>query len=141
MSSIDPQNTDMSGWSMLQSLANANTKNSTYNKVYVHPLVKRSFSKQGEKSLAMCTESLGNETGSGVCEIDMSLLSLEIPESNNVTKLSESLGRGKMCSNFPPPLTSSSNGVQLRSRQQGGWLLVEAVKMSPHQCIFMCKEK
>ncbi|OMO87324.1 hypothetical protein COLO4_20687 [Corchorus olitorius] len=45
MSSTDPQNTDMGGWSMLQSLANVNTKNSTDNKVYVHPLVKRSSTK------------------------------------------------------------------------------------------------
>ncbi|OMO57479.1 hypothetical protein COLO4_35348 [Corchorus olitorius] len=51
MSSTDPQNTDMGGRSMLQSLANSNTKKSTDNKVYVYPLVKRSSSKLDEKSL------------------------------------------------------------------------------------------
>ncbi|OMO87305.1 hypothetical protein COLO4_20689 [Corchorus olitorius] len=109
MSSTDPLNTNMGGWSILQSLANVNTKNSTDNKVYAHPLVKRSSTKLVEKILAMCTESLGNETKSAVGEFDMSL---ETPVSNNVTKPRESLGRGKMSNNFPSPLTPSFNGVQ-----------------------------
>ncbi|OMO87304.1 protein FANTASTIC FOUR 3-like protein [Corchorus olitorius] len=100
MSLIDPQNTDIGGWSMLHYLANANTKNSTDNQVYVHPLVKHSSTK------------VGNETETEVGEIEMSLLSLETPVSNNVTKLRESLGGRKMIKNFPSPSTTSSNGFQ-----------------------------
>ncbi|OMP05148.1 hypothetical protein CCACVL1_02042 [Corchorus capsularis] len=73
MSSIDPQNTDMGGWSMLQSLANSNTKMSTDNKVYVHPLIKRSSSKLDEKSFAMCIESSGNEIDSEVDQMEKAM--------------------------------------------------------------------
>ncbi|XP_022769526.1 protein FANTASTIC FOUR 4-like [Durio zibethinus] len=75
---IGNQNIDMGGWSFLQALANS--KDSTeHDKVYLDPLVKSSASTLSEKSLQMCTESLGSETGSEVSESsdDISLLSLE----------------------------------------------------------------
>ncbi|RLN18426.1 protein FAF-like, chloroplastic [Panicum miliaceum] len=45
-------------------------------KPYVHPLVRRSSSLMSQKSLEVCTESLGNETGSGdfTSSLDMACL-------------------------------------------------------------------
>ncbi|WRX09441.1 The fantastic four family - like 1 [Theobroma cacao] len=135
------QNIDRGGWSFLQSLA-ANAKDSTENdKVYVHPLVKRSASMLSEKSLEMCTESLGSETGSEVSESsdDISLLSLETVVCNP-SKPRESLVARKMTrsSSFPPPLTSisGSNGVQVRSHREGGRLVLQAVRIPPCHSYF-----
>lgn len=74
------KNDNMSSWSFLQSLTNSteSPKQSSENeKVYVHPLVKRSSSKLSKKSLEMCRESLGCETGSDISESgDDNLISL-----------------------------------------------------------------
>ncbi|XVF21781.1 hypothetical protein REPUB_Repub12eG0119700 [Reevesia pubescens] len=133
---IGNQNIDMGGWSFLQSLANANDS-TEHDKVYVHPLVKRSASALNEKSLEMCTESLGCETGSEVSESsdDISLLSLETVVCNP-SKPRESLVTRKMMSrssSFPPPLTSisGSNGVQVKSHREGGRLVLQAVTVPP----------
>ncbi|XWS31588.1 hypothetical protein CRYUN_Cryun23aG0089100 [Craigia yunnanensis] len=137
---IGNQNIDMGGWSFLQSLANA--KDSTeHDKVYVHPLVKSSASALSEKSLEMCTESLGSETGSEVSESsdDISLLSLETVVCNP-SKPRESLVTRKMSrsSSFPPPLTSisGSNGVQVKSHREGGRLVLQAVTIPPCHSYF-----
>ncbi|KAG0547975.1 hypothetical protein BDA96_01G127200 [Sorghum bicolor] len=53
-------------------------------KPYVHPLVRRSSSLMSQKSLEVCTESLGNETGSGdfTSSLDMaSLFDSPLPAS------------------------------------------------------------
>ncbi|XWS76412.1 hypothetical protein CRYUN_Cryun01aG0173900 [Craigia yunnanensis] len=132
---IGNQNIDMGGWSFLQSLANA--KDSTeHDKVYVHPLVVKSSASLSEKSLEMCTESLGSETGNEVSESsdEFSLLSLETVVYNP-SKSRESLVTRKMSrgSSFPPPLTSisGSNGVQVKSHREGGRLVLQAVTNPP----------
>lgn len=61
------------GWSCLQNLSNI-SKDSNMDKesgIYVHPLSKRS--RFSEKSLQLCTESLGSETGTDI--IDTSIFS------------------------------------------------------------------
>ncbi|GAV57787.1 DUF3049 domain-containing protein [Cephalotus follicularis] len=134
------KNFDMGGWACLQSLGNItqNTKETIddINKIYVHPLVKRSSSKLSEKSLEMCTESLGSETGSIVSESseDSSLLSMETVNNCEIKE------RSKLCDHFltkrkrsfPPSLTSisGSNGVQIRPHREGGRLIVKAVIVS-----------
>lgn len=45
-------------------------------KPYVHPLVRRSSSLMSQKSLEVCTESLGNETGSGDFTSSLDMASL-----------------------------------------------------------------
>ncbi|CAL4935500.1 unnamed protein product [Urochloa decumbens] len=59
-------------WDAIQQQADANkepaakTQQAPYSsKPYVHPLVRRSSRLMSQKSLEVCTESLGNETGSG----------------------------------------------------------------------------
>ncbi|XP_027366754.1 protein FANTASTIC FOUR 2-like [Abrus precatorius] len=133
-------------WSFLQTLSNISHCNKTED-VYVHPAVKRSSSMLSAKSLELCTESLGSETGSnaGDNSDDVSLFSLESSHSfrnnnNNTTVVnrnseSKRLNRG---STFPPPLTSMG-GLQVRSHREDGRLILEAVTSSSPQPYFQAE--
>ncbi|KAE8696957.1 Mitochondrial Rho GTPase [Hibiscus syriacus] len=127
------QDVDTVGWSFLQSLADANDSISTRNdNGYEHPLVKRSVSMLSERSLEMCTESLGSETGSEVSEsvTDISLLSK--PRECSTRK------KPSHVNSFPPPLTSISgfNGVEVKSYREGGRLVLQAETTSPCNSYF-----
>lgn len=142
---------DKASWSFLQSFTTTIESPKTET-VYVHPLVKRSASVLSPRSLAMCTESLGSETGSDVSSDDMSfmlqnndipLLSLEVEKTSTFSaakqsstvetpkpkRLNRSVNGG---SNFPPPLTSisGSNGVQFLPHREGGRLVLKAVPVT-----------
>ncbi|XP_012490558.2 protein FANTASTIC FOUR 1 [Gossypium raimondii] len=133
---------DMGGWSCIQSLSNA--KASTENdKVYVHPLVKRSASRLSEKSLEMCTERLGSETGSEVsdCSDDISLFSMDTRSQTvacNIPPKPRAIRKMSRSSSFPPPLTSisGSNCVQVKSHREGGRLVLQAVSFPPCRTYF-----
>ncbi|KAI5426696.1 protein FANTASTIC FOUR 2 [Lathyrus oleraceus] len=128
------KNDTNSSWSFLQNLTKTENGN---NKVYVHPTVKRSASMLSEKSLEMCTESLGSETGSNAGESsdDLSLLSYDA--RNDVTNINNNSNSMNNCvsrrvnraSNFPPPLTSITDfgGVHVRPHREGGRLILEAI--------------
>ena len=134
-------------WSFLQSLSNISHCNNKAEaeSVYVHPKVKCSSSVLSAKSLEMCTESLGCETGSNASESsdDMSLFPLENGTSfmsNNTMQVNTShvpkrLNRG---SKFPPPLTSITDlgGLHVRPHREGGRLILEAVTTTSFQPYF-----
>lgn len=133
---------DMGGWSCIQSLSNAkaSTENDT---VYVHPLVKRSASRLSEKSLEMCTERLGSETGSEVsdCSDDISLFSMDTRSQTvacNIPPKPRARRKMSRSSSFPPPLTSisGSNCVQVKSHREGGRLVLQAVSFPPSHTYF-----
>ncbi|KAK4440549.1 protein FAF-like, chloroplastic [Sesamum alatum] len=111
---------------------------------YVHPLVKRSASSLSEKSLEICTESLGSETGSDcfssytlsdgdeervVREEDCSKELNPFPGSH-VAKYKKSPARS-----FPPPLPSIAGGdgasLHMQAHRENGRLVVEAVSVPP----------
>ncbi|KAL2535386.1 protein FANTASTIC FOUR 1-like [Forsythia ovata] len=125
------KNGELGGWSTIQSLSNS----SNSDHVYVHPLVKRSSSAMSKKSLEMCTESLGSETGSNI-NADMdeftSLLSMERENPSEIRRLKTLEISKKINKNnsFPPPLTSisGSNGVQVSTHREGGRLVIKAAK-------------
>ncbi|QCE06433.1 The fantastic four family [Vigna unguiculata] len=131
-------------WSFLQSLSNiSHCKEPETEKVYVHPSVKRSSSMLSAKSLELCTESLGCETGSNASD-DTEHMSLFSPQttpslrSNNTNKNSESKRlnkRGSSTTTFPPPLTSMGE-VRVRSHREDGRLILEAVTSSSPQPYF-----
>lgn len=137
-SSLDNEcdkNDTNSSWSFLQNLTKTENGN---NKVYVHPTVKRSASMLSEKSLEMCTESLGSETGSNAGESsdDLSLLSYDARNdvthinNNNSNNMNNCVSRRvNRASNFPPPLTSITDfgGVHVRPHREGGRLILEAI--------------
>ncbi|XP_019197356.1 PREDICTED: protein FANTASTIC FOUR 3-like [Ipomoea nil] len=144
-----------SGWSFIQALGSPE-RNQTAGKeaeeeVYVHPMVKRSASTLSTKSLEMCTESLGSETGSDISESVEEFSSL-LPEKENSPAAAAAAATEKcyryreaFCSSssssskksnrtgvFPPPLTSISggDGVQVRPRREGGRLVITAVAVT-----------
>lgn len=96
---------------------------------YVHPLVKKSASSLSEKSLKICTESLGSETGSDV----YSSSDEEKTELNKAVKLS--CKKPQLSRSLPPPIPSlaaaRSDGLSVRmhSRRVDGRLVVEAVSV------------
>ncbi|KAJ7977410.1 Protein FANTASTIC FOUR like [Quillaja saponaria] len=140
--------TDMGGWSFLQALTDTSngTKNEAQSeKTYVQPLVKGYSSKLSAKSLEMCTESLGSETGNNTCESseDIDLFSLENGNCSTKRLISKA---NKICvskkfnrsHSFPPPLTSITDlgGVQVRPHREDGRLVLKAVTISsPHSYV------
>ncbi|KAK7277641.1 hypothetical protein RJT34_22656 [Clitoria ternatea] len=150
------KNSELSGgcnWSFLQSLSNISHSNKAESdSVYVHPAVKCSTSMLSARSLELCTESLGSETGSIASDSthDMSLFSFESSptlittttnntnnhnnnKSNNNVAVSKRLKRDS--TSFPPPL-SSMGQVQVRSHREDGRLILEAVTCSSPQPYF-----
>ncbi|KVI03940.1 protein FANTASTIC FOUR 1-like [Cynara cardunculus var. scolymus] len=128
-------------WSFLQALENPSmaVKNlQDSNEVYVHPMVKRSASALSTKSLEMCTESLGSETGSDVSESGDEFCSLSMEERERVravrvSKCYRSFDRKVHRGEFPPPLTSISGSdgtVKVRHHREGGRLVIKAVSVS-----------
>ncbi|XP_022960032.1 protein FANTASTIC FOUR 3-like [Cucurbita moschata] len=123
------------GWSFLQALSD----------VYVPPPTKEyspAVALTG-KSLDICTESLGSETGSDGSEIGgdekISLfLSNEIEMSplfasgGNLPRSSRLRSRKLAKPSYPPPLTSRSGpmGVKVRPYREGGRLVLQAVVIS-----------
>ncbi|OWM63100.1 protein FAF-like, chloroplastic [Punica granatum] len=123
---------------------------------YVHPLVKRSASTLSEKSLEICTESLGSETGSdGFSSYPPSEAEDaedEKAEENLPERAKQMLGKDEyglppvkskhylgskkavQSRSFPPPLPSLSRGngasLSMRSSRNNGRLVLEAISVS-----------
>ncbi|XP_054799954.1 protein FANTASTIC FOUR 2 [Prosopis cineraria] len=141
-------NADTGGWTFLQSLCNKTDK-SEAEKTYIHPLVKRSSSSLSAKSLEMCTESLGCETGSNGSESsdDIALFSSESNTSSFATPESDgnwvSKRSNRSITEFPPPLSSMSKkgGVQVRTRREDGRLILEAVAVPSHPSCFKAERR
>jgi len=160
----DQSNTESqegSGWNILRIPSqSSDCHNKIEDSVYVHPTVKRSSSILSEKSLEMCTESLGSENGSnaGDSTDDISLFSFGATTcfTRNTTTTTTHFTttdvtttvatceskRVKRACNFPPPLTTITDlgGVQVRPRREGGRLILEAVA-SPSPCPYFRAER
>ncbi|KAE8076996.1 hypothetical protein FH972_015607 [Carpinus fangiana] len=128
-------NPEMGGWSFLQAISvDAMEKENTYG--YVHPLVKRSSTMLSEKSLELCTENLGNETGTDINEGSIFSLPSSDSEGGNSPTREQARPRqlfGAKKANphkFPPPLTtiSGSDSLRVRPHREGGRLIIKAVK-------------
>lgn len=131
-------------------------KSGSHSLPYVHPLVKRSSSSLSEKSLQICTESLGSETGSDGFSSSATNDDEEDQHPQHQQQQDDSihLGKQKLAvverpdfyssvrkrlqpqppSSFPPPLPSlsSSQGpnVRIHSHRRNGRLVLEAVSVS-----------
>lgn len=112
---------------------------------YVHPLVKRSASLLSQKSLEICTESLGSETGSdrfsSSDDLDYSPSHKHEEEEEGVHDVKKELGaenynfsinHKSTVRSFPPPLPSLShrNGpcLHMRPHRKDGRLVLEAIQ-------------
>lgn len=141
------KNADMGGWGFLLSLK----KTEAPQNVYVHPAQKHSSSMLTGKSLEMCTESLGSETGSDNASQNMDELDLLSSENSNTcfskhtsepSKSNTTVSRRMKRSNsFPPPLTSITDlgGVQVRPHREDGRLILEAVATPSVQPCFQAQ--
>lgn len=118
---------------------------------YVHPLVKRSQSSLSEKSLEICTESLGSETGFDLLSTDPpsetgdagegkeeeqeQKVTEEAEEDNfEVPKYNNTANSKKFCRrSFPPPLPSLSRSdgpsLHMRPHRDDGRLVLKAVSV------------
>ncbi|XP_071706163.1 protein FAF-like, chloroplastic [Rutidosis leptorrhynchoides] len=123
---------------------------------YVHPLVKKSARSLSEKSLKVCTESLGSETGSDVFSFASSNANEEKQEQPQPQELQQQQHQPdedivakpattlltKKCQqgrSFPPPLPSlaaahtDSPSLHMNSRRVDGRLVLEAVSVPPQK--------
>ncbi|KAL3648842.1 hypothetical protein CASFOL_005245 [Castilleja foliolosa] len=111
-------------WDFTQALVNNSYGSETDStKVYVHPLDKSSTFWLSSKSLEMCTEGLGCETGnnfySGLDEFsDLVSKTRNKPAKKKISKKID----------FPPPLTSISGEMQ--SCRENGRLVIKASAFS-----------
>ncbi|KAL0414568.1 UNVERIFIED_CONTAM: protein FANTASTIC FOUR 3 [Sesamum radiatum] len=121
--------------------------------IYTPPLARKpSFSRLSAKSLELCTENLGSETGSDVVTDSSSIFSSPplSPSSNSTSSyksfdfddwkqtnnsssknpLHREASSCRKTKNFPPPLTtmSGSSSLQVRRHREDGRLIIEAVE-------------
>ncbi|KAF9618845.1 hypothetical protein IFM89_002713 [Coptis chinensis] len=136
-SNSNTPNGEFGGWSFIESLTKeANEEKET---PYVHPLDKRSLSTLSNKSLELCTESLGSETGSDIGDDNDMYNSSS--SSDSESRKSPTRVRSRFCHlpqkkttrrSFPPPLTSISGSdyVQFTPHREGGRLVIKAVTIA-----------
>ncbi|XP_050373938.1 protein FANTASTIC FOUR 3-like [Argentina anserina] len=134
------KNSDLGGWNFFQSISN-NSSQQQNPPTPVYNKYSSSATRLNQKSLEMCTENLGNETGTILIENnifeskDTSLL-----VKRDQQKQSKSLGVKKSANvhNFPPPLTtiSGSESLRVRPHREDGRLILKAVKAPlTHNCL------
>ncbi|XP_038875205.1 protein FANTASTIC FOUR 3-like [Benincasa hispida] len=124
-------NSGAGGWTFLQSLDVGETPVSKPESFYVHPLAKR-FNPTGlsEKSLKLCTENLGNETGSDIIENN-----IFSPETDGEDLQRKWERKSHSYSNshshqFPPPLTTigETESFRVMPHREEGRLIIAAVR-------------
>ncbi|KAL7112883.1 hypothetical protein ACP275_04G028900 [Erythranthe tilingii] len=123
-------------------------------KNYAHPLIKNSSASSSclsLKSLEMCTESLGSETGSG---IDLNIDELRYlvhdddddvmeKQSNTAARIEKAKAKKGCGNNFPPPLSSiaGGDGVQVKTHREGGRLVIKAFSFSSSATCFRAERE
>ncbi|XP_031276632.1 protein FANTASTIC FOUR 3-like [Pistacia vera] len=143
---------DSGCWSSIQTISNGSQLGSSKeNTTYVHPQVKRSMSALSEKSLKLCTESLGSETGTEIIEDNIFSLSSSSSSSgenypNSSTReqqepLQLSVAKKASSRSFPPPLTTISGleSLQVRPHREDGRLIIKATKAPPTRSLFQAE--
>lgn len=146
--------TDLScgGWSFLQALSNV-SHGDNKESIYVHPQTKRSSLILSEKSLQLCTENLGSETGTDIVENGIDLLSSSSSSSleSNTESAGDSPTREEIKAargvfggkrnkrrDFPPPLTTirGLESLRVRPHREEGRLVIKAVRVPPSASCF-----
>ncbi|KAL5541625.1 hypothetical protein UlMin_009335 [Ulmus minor] len=133
------------GWSFLQALSNGSSQGPKVERedTYVHPLVKRSSSKLNEASLRLCTENLGNETGTDIADSGIFPNSYESEEKSRLPAMERQTKRQIEAKprDFPPPLTtiSGSESLQVRPHREDGRLVIKAVKAPLRRSYFQAE--
>ncbi|KAL6188736.1 hypothetical protein ACLB2K_040127 [Fragaria x ananassa] len=137
------KNSDLGGWSFLQAISN-NSSQQQNPSTPVYNKRSSSVTRLNEKSLELCTENLGNETGTIFIENSIFDSNDEnLVKRDQQKKQSKSLGGKKsaIVHNFPPPLTtiSGSESLQVRPHREEGRLILKAVKSPLTQTCFQAE--
>ncbi|CAL0332094.1 unnamed protein product [Lupinus luteus] len=131
---------NQSGCNFLQALSNVSN-------TYVHPQMKHSSVRLSPKSLELCTENLGNETGSDDM-MDNEVEMLSYPPSFSWGHVEEKKGskivRGEKekRKNFPPPLTTirgGSESLKMMPHREGGRLVIQLTQLQPNGSCFQAE--
>ncbi|CAL5209737.1 unnamed protein product [Lathyrus oleraceus] len=129
---------DNSGWNFVDALSNISQNTTT---AYVHPQQKRSSLVLNPKSLELCTENLGNESGTNIVENDMLLSLMETKEQRQRCRQVLADTKKVKIQNFPPPLTTirGSESLRVRPRREDGRLVIEATKVPRRTSCFQAE--
>ncbi|QCE08368.1 protein FANTASTIC FOUR 3-like [Vigna unguiculata] len=133
-----------SSWTFLEALSNVSKQPSQEQTTYVHPHQKRSSLTLSPRSLQLCTENLGNESGSDSDESSIDMLSAVSTISGTREQTQEgqtrqlSTARKAKAQNFPPPLTTirGSEPLRVRPHRENGRLVIEVTKVPPSPLCF-----
>uniref|UniRef100_A0A7N0SYJ4 FAF domain-containing protein n=1 Tax=Kalanchoe fedtschenkoi TaxID=63787 RepID=A0A7N0SYJ4_KALFE len=139
-----PISPNIGGWSILQSLPHTTTQ-TQFEKLqagpYVHPSATHSAFWLSEKSLDLCTESLGSETGSEF--IENSIFSSSACENKIPVKREQRQARNREVAAakkqlFPPPLTTmcGPDAIHVRAHREDGRLILKASKTPVRRSCF-----
>ncbi|KAL9688451.1 hypothetical protein QQ045_032872 [Rhodiola kirilowii] len=129
---------NLGGWSCLQTLPNA-TPCEKLQAPYVHPATKHYSSWWlSEKSLNLCTENLGSETGSEFIENSIfSSPACSTTENKVQVKREQRQPRNRQAperkKELPPPLTTlrGADSLQVRPHRENGRLILKATTTPP----------
>ncbi|VVA96644.1 unnamed protein product [Arabis nemorensis] len=144
LSSSSDSNSDSKSetWSFLESLSNSSSDDKE--KKTLLPYVQPPSSRRtlSDESLALCTESLGSETGSDIIHEDEDLFlisselqTMETRKSSKTSRFSRQEKKRNAMASLPPPLTSMSgfDCIQVKSHRENGRLVMTAARAPPHQ--------
>ncbi|XP_027367490.1 protein FANTASTIC FOUR 3 [Abrus precatorius] len=135
-----PSNPNMGCGIFLEALSNVSqsTKEPSHKETtYVHPQQKRSSLLLSSESLELCTENLGNESGTHIAENGIDMLSSPNCAGGNSETREQSQFRQPFAAkkaktqNFPPPLTTirGSESLRVRPHREDGRLVIQVTKV------------
>ncbi|KAL1317028.1 hypothetical protein HN51_069140 [Arachis hypogaea] len=124
------------GWGFVPSSLSREEKETA---PYVHPQVKLSSVRMSPKSLELCTENLGNESGTDIMGDSGIHVFTSSEQSTCTSSTTQCFGGNKKkmkkkkiakTKSFPPPLTTmrGSESIQVRPHREGGRLVIEITK-------------
>ncbi|KAL2324367.1 hypothetical protein Fmac_023425 [Flemingia macrophylla] len=126
-------------WSFIEALSNVAKDPTQRETTYVHPQQKRSSALLSPRSLELCTENLGSESGTDIAgnSIDM-LSSATTREQSQIQPRQASKAKTQ---NFPPPLTTirGSESLRVRPHREDGRLVIEVTKVPPSASCFQAQ--
>ncbi|OWM74218.1 hypothetical protein CDL15_Pgr008531 [Punica granatum] len=149
---------DLGGWSFLQYSLDSGTDNSprqdqsaakaavSEKDGYAPPPAREPLVKLSDRSLQLCTENLGSETGTDVSEEDnifSNVRNSEIPIKSPTAMTRQPSGGRKVNPprEIPPPLTTmrGAETLQVQAHREEGRLIINAVKSPPRRPRFVAE--